>query len=164
MASFTTMPNPSTVRTAVLIGSACMALLAVGIRMRVAKKPTSLMKIIMPPVGMSSGFLMFLFPQTHIPWLYALGAIAAGMLFSIPLSRTSHFEVRDGAIYLQRSKAFFFILLGLLVLRLSAHGWIGEYVSLPETGAIFYLLAFSMIAPWRIAMLQRFTKIRKEVA
>lgn len=158
------MANPSTMRTVVLIGSACMALLAVGIRMRAAKKPTNLMKIIMPPVGMGTGSLMFLFPQTHIPWLYALGAVLAGMLFSIPLIRTSHFEVRDGAIYLQRSKAFLFILLGLLVVRLSAHGWIGEYMSLPQTGAIFYLLAFSMIAPWRIAMLQRFAKLRKEAA
>ena len=164
LASISSIANPDTMRTVVLIGSACMALLVLGIRMRAAKKPTNLMKIIMPPVGMATGFLMFLVPQTHIPWLYALGAILVGILFSIPLIRTSRFEVRDGAIYLQRSKAFVFILLGLLVVRLSAHGWIGEYMSLPQTGAIFYLLAFSMLAPWRIAMLQRFTKMRKEVS
>ena len=164
MASLTSFVNPSTIRTTVLIGSACMAMLAMGIRMKAAKKPTNAMKIVMPPLGMATGFLMFLFPQTHVPWTYAGGAVLAGMLFSTALIKTSKFETRDGAVYLQRSKAFLYVLIGLLAVRLGAHSWVEQYVSLPQTGAIFYILAFSMIAPWRVAMLRQFANLRKEMA
>ena len=45
-------------------------------------------------------------------------ALAVGIVFSSVLIWTSKFEKRDGEIYLKQSKAFIFILIGLLIVRL----------------------------------------------
>jgi membrane protein CcdC involved in cytochrome C biogenesis len=112
-----------------------------------------------PPLGMSTGFLMFLAPQMRVPWIYALAALTAGLFLSYPLIATSHMQKIDGYIYLKRSKSFIIILLTLLVLRLILHSYVEEYVTIPQTGALFFILAFGMILPWRIAMLFRYRKI-----
>ena len=67
--------------------------------------------------------------------------------------------MRDGAIYLQRAKAFVYILLGLFAVRFGAHSYVEEFVTLPQTGAIFFLLAYGMLLPWRIAMYRRFKQL-----
>lgn len=129
----------------------------VAVRLKASSRPTTLKKIWIPPVGMSTGFAMFLFPFTHIPWSWALSALAAGaLLFAYPLIWSSKFEVRDGDIYLVRSKAFVFIMIGLLLVRLLLHRWIDEAITIPQTGALFFLLAFGMIVPWRLAMALRY--------
>ena len=73
--------TPAHLRTVAMVGSACMALLVIALRMKAAQKPASVKKIIMPPLGMSTGFLMFLFPFMQVPWSYALGAFLIGLLF-----------------------------------------------------------------------------------
>ncbi|TNJ65154.1 cytochrome c biogenesis protein CcdC [Paenibacillus hemerocallicola] len=129
----------------------------IAVRLKASAKPTSLKKILMPPLGMSTGFAMFLFPFTHIPWLWAAAALLAGaLLFSYPLIWSSKFEIRDGDIYLVRSKAFVFMIIGLLVVRLLLHDLVERAVSIPQTGALFFLLAFGMIVPWRLAMARRY--------
>jgi membrane protein CcdC involved in cytochrome C biogenesis len=140
-----------------------MALLVIFIRLKASKKPTSIKKIIMPPIGMSTGFLMFVVPETHIPWSYASIAILVGILFSIPLIATSKFEYIDGQIYLKRSKGFPLILLTLLVLRIGLHSYVEKYITLPQTGAAFYILAFSMILPWRLVMLKRYRDVSQTI-
>lgn len=145
------------ISTFVAIG---MALLVIFVRLRAARKPTSIRKILMPPLGMSTGFLMFLIPEFHVPVEYALFALLVGLLFSYPLIATSHMQVIDGEIYLKRSKAFPFILLGLLALRVALRGYVEEYVNLQQTGSLFFLLAFGMILPWRIAMYKRYKKMQ----
>lgn len=140
-----------------------MALMVIFIRLKASKKPTSMKKIIMPPVGMSSGFLMFIAPQTHLPWSYVSIAIVVGILFSIPLITTSKFEYIGSEIYLKRSKGFPLILLTLLVLRIGLHGYVEKYISLPQTGAAFYILAFCMILPWRLVMLKRFRDLQQTI-
>jgi membrane protein CcdC involved in cytochrome C biogenesis len=147
----------------VSVGAVCMALMAIAVRMRAAKKPTNAKKILIPPLGMSTGFLMFVAPQTHIPWSYALLALVVGFGFAIPLIRTSHFEIVDRAVYLKRSKAFPIILLSLLVIRVALHNYVQEFISLPQTGAVFFILAFGMLLPWRIAMYGRYKKVRDQL-
>jgi membrane protein CcdC involved in cytochrome C biogenesis len=129
----------------------------IAVRLKASSKPTSLKKILIPPLGMSTGFAMFLFPFTHIPWLWAAAALLAGaLLFAYPLIWSSKLEVRGGDIYLVRSKAFVFIIVGLLVVRLLLHDLVERAVTIPQTGAIFFLLAFGMIVPWRLAMAHRY--------
>ena len=147
----------------VSVGAVCMALMAIGVRMRAAKKPTNVKKILIPPLGMSTGFLMFVAPQTHIPWSYALFAFVVGLVFSYPLIRTSHFEINEGEVYLKRSKAFPVILLSLLVIRVGLHSYVQEFISLPQTGAVFFILAFGMLLPWRLAMYSRYDNVRKQL-
>jgi len=146
------LPQLASVVVALIAGSAIIA-----VRLKASTKPTSLRKIWIPPLGMSTGFLMFLYAPTHIPWLWAAAAVLAGALFfSYPLIWTSKFEARDGHIYLVRSKAFIFIIVALLVVRLLLHDVVERAVSLPQTGALFFLLAFGMIVPWRLAMARRY--------
>lgn len=123
------------------------------IRMRASRKPVSIMKIIMPPIGMSTGFFMFLYPPTHIPLSWALSAFAVGAVaFSYPLMLTTKFQLENRQIYARRSKAFVFILLALLIVRIAAHSYIEEIITIYQTGAVFFILAFGMIVPWRVYM------------
>lgn len=157
------MVIPSQINLNILytIGVLVMASLAIVIRLRAAKKPTSVQKILMPPLGMSTGFFMFVVPETHIPLMYALMAFIVGLLFSTLLIRTTNMEIVNGDIFVKRSKAFMFILFGLLAARIVLHDYVQHYVSVLQTGAIFFILAFGMLVPWRITMYYQFRRIQK---
>lgn len=132
------------------------------IRIKAADKPTNAKKILIPPLGMSTGFLMFLYQPTHIPWTWAgLAFLCGAVLFSIPLIKTSKFELREGQVFLKRSPAFIYILGGLLAIRLALHTYIENFLSIPQTGALFFILAFGMLVPWRIAMYLQYQKLLK---
>lgn len=147
-----------------MLGTAIMAVIVLLIRIRVAAKPVRELFLLLPPLGMSTGFSMFIIPAMRVPPGWALAAFAAGALFlSVPLIRTSEFEIRNRKIYLKRSKAFMVILIVLLALRLSLHSYIGQYVSVAETASLFFLLAFGMLLPWRIAMFIQYQRTLERV-
>lgn len=140
-----------------------MAITMVFVRLKAAKKPATVKKIILPPIFMSTGALMFLFPEFQVTWKEVLEAIIVGMIFSIFLIKTSRFEIKKDAIYLIPSKSFIFILIGLLIIRLAAKFFMGRTISLGETSGMFFLLAFGMIVTWRIAMLYKYKKLEKKL-
>jgi membrane protein CcdC involved in cytochrome C biogenesis len=127
--------------------------------MKAAKRPSSVKKIILPPIFMSSGALMFLFPEFRVSSLQIIEALSVGAVFSIFLIKTSKFEIRDSDIYLKRSKAFVFILLGLLVIRIVMKLVLSTTIDIGELTGMFWLLAFGMIVPWRIAMYVKYKKL-----
>lgn len=139
----------------------CMAVAMIFVRLRAAKKPASVKKIILPPFFMSTGALMFLFPMFRVQWSQVFEAVLIGVIFSFFLIRTSKFEVREGDIYLKPSKAFVFILFGLLIFRVIFKLVIGQHISFGETSGMFFLLAFGMIVTWRIAMLKQYLRLEK---
>ena len=47
-------------------------------------------------------------------------------------------------------------------LRIALHEWVGRYVSPTQTAALFYLLAFGMIARWRAGMYVAYRKLVAE--
>ncbi|WP_458413021.1 CcdC family protein [Schinkia sp. CFF1] len=143
------------------IGAFLMAIFVIFVRMKAAKKPTNAKKIILPPVFMSSGFLMFTQPLFRVTVAEFAEAFTVGMLFSILLIKTSKFEIRDDHIYLKRSKAFIFILFGLLFLRILLKSILGHYISFGQTSGMFFILAFGMILPWRLAMLYSYKRLEK---
>jgi len=143
---------------AILMGSFVMV-----VRMRASKKPTNEKKIIIPPIAMSSGALMFLFPQFRVPPMQILEAAAVGVVFSTILIATSKFEVKGQDIYLKRSKAFVFILVGLLIFRVVAKMILSSSIDVGELAGMFWILAFAMLVPWRIVMLLQFKKIKKTI-
>jgi membrane protein CcdC involved in cytochrome C biogenesis len=145
------------------IGAIGMGTLALFVRMKAAKRPTSAKKIILPPVFMSTGALMFLFPMFRVEFLQVIEALAIGMLFSILLIKTSKFEIKDNDIYLKRSKAFMYILVGLLLVRLVAKIILSSTIDVGELGGMFWILAFGMIVPWRLAMLFEYKKLHREL-
>lgn len=142
-----------------------MASLAIFIRYKASKKPATARKIILPPLFMSTGALMFLHPLFRISWAQVVEALVVGAIFSIFLIKTSNFEIREGNIYLKRSKVFFFILIGLLLLRIilkfAAEQYFGD-ITYPELSGMFFILALGMIVPWRIAMYFSYKKVEKQ--
>ncbi|ANS76763.1 hypothetical protein AWM70_21045 [Paenibacillus yonginensis] len=153
----TTIFGPNTLRILVTLVTAVFALSVIFVRLKASSRPVTVRKIIIPPLGMATGALMFLYPATRIPFWWGLIAFAAGWLvFSYPLIKTTKFEMRGSEVYVQRSAGFAFILLGLLVLRLILHEFIQEYVSIPQTAGLFFLLAFGMITRWRLYMLKEY--------
>ncbi|MDQ0253603.1 membrane protein CcdC involved in cytochrome C biogenesis [Evansella vedderi] len=139
-----------------------MALLALFIRMKAMKKPATVRKIMIPPLAMSTGFLMFLYPPVRPSALELIEAFSVGLLFSILLIKLSSFEIRDNNIYMKRSKAFPFILFGLLAVRLLAKTILGIHFEYEVLAGMFFVLAFGMILPWRLAMLYKFKQVEKE--
>lgn len=145
------------------IGAVGMALLALFIRMKAAKKPTNAKKILLPPVFMSTGALMYIFPEFRLTASEIMEAVMIGLLFSILLIKTSKFEIKEQNIYLKRSRAFVFILLGLLVVRIVGKLVLSSSFDYGELSGMFFLLAFSMIVPWRVAMYRNYQKLNQEL-
>ena len=145
------------------VGAIFMAVFVMFVRLRSQKKPVNEKKIIIPPIAMSTGALMFIFEEFRVAPIQILEASALGILFSTVLIATSKFEVRDDAIYLKRSKAFIFILVGLLVLRIILKLIFSNSLDVGELGGMFFILAWAMIIPWRLAMLVQFKKLKKAV-
>ncbi|RFU70374.1 cytochrome c biogenesis protein CcdC [Peribacillus saganii] len=140
-----------------------MAILVMFIRMKAAKRPVSAKKIILPPIFMSTGALMFIHPMFRVTLLEVLEALTVGILFSILLIKTSNFEIKDKHIYLKRSKAFVFILIGLLIIRVIAKLILSSSIDVGELSGMFWILAFGMIVPWRIAMYLQYKKLENEL-
>jgi len=131
-------------------------------RVRETRTPVTASKVILPPLGMSTGFIMFVMPQMRIPWTWALGAFLAGALvLAEPLKRSSTLERQGDAILMRRSSGFMVILLALLALRLLLHEYIGHLVSARQTAGIFFVLAFGMILRWRLTMYRSFRALQK---
>ncbi|RXT15237.1 CcdC family protein [Ammoniphilus sp. CFH 90114] len=139
--------------------SILMMFIVMFARIKRDQQPTSLKRIILPPIFMSTGFIMFLFPPMHVQFLYAVESLLIGMLLSIPLILTSKFEINGSDIFLKRSRSFMFILMGLFLLRLGMRFYLEEYVSFYEAGGLFYILAVGMIFPWRVAMAYKYKQL-----
>jgi membrane protein CcdC involved in cytochrome C biogenesis len=129
-------------------------------RVRETRVPVSKKAIVIPPIAMSSGFGMFAAPMMRVPLSWAVIALLAGAtLLSLPLVHSTWLEPRDGVVFMRRSRAFLAILLALLVLRLALHDYIGHLISPLQTAAVFYLLAFGMIARWRWTMYSQYSRM-----
>jgi membrane protein CcdC involved in cytochrome C biogenesis len=134
-------------------------------RVRETRVPVTKKAIVIPPLAMSTGFGMFAVPLTRIPWSWAILSLLVGFfLLSWPLVRSSRLELRDGVVYMTRSRAFLVILLGLLAIRLALHDLIGHLISPLQTAAVFYLLAFGMIVRWRVGMYLQHKRMRNSAS
>jgi membrane protein CcdC involved in cytochrome C biogenesis len=122
-------------------------------RMREGRRPVTLKSILIPPLGMATGFCMFLAPAMRVHWSWALMAFLIGAcLLSVPLIHTSKLVLEDDMVMMQRSKFFFAVVLVLAAVRYFARDYIGHIVSLEQTAGLFFILAFGMIVAWRTAM------------
>ncbi|MEK3968141.1 hypothetical protein BSK62_14275 [Paenibacillus odorifer] len=157
--------NPSLLHIGSTLGALFMALMVIFIRLKASARPVTIRKIWIPPLGMSTGFAMFVAPAVRFPlWWAAVAFLIGWFIFAYPLIRSTHFEQRDGQIYAQRSKSFAFILLGLLLVRTLLHEFINRYVSIPQSGGLFFILAFGMIVHWRFFMFKRYKAMTSSVS
>lgn len=153
--------------TILVVGSTVIALFMattmIVVRSKVAQKPTSIKRIILPPIFMSSGALMYLFPVFRLSILEVGEVIVVGLLFSILLIKFTKFEVSGKDIYLIPSKSFIFILIVLLAVRIIFKFVIGSFISFGTTSGMFYLLAFVMIISWRGAMVWKYMRLKTKI-
>jgi membrane protein CcdC involved in cytochrome C biogenesis len=156
---------PADMNAAAALGSLVGAAGVIVWRVRETKRPVTARSILIPPLGMSTGLSMFLVPAARVPWSYAIVAFFAGVLvLSYPLVRSSRLHVEGDTIVLRRSKAFLWILLGLVALRLALRAYVEQHVSTLQTGGLFFLLAFGMIVAWRSTMYRRYHALRAGLA
>jgi membrane protein CcdC involved in cytochrome C biogenesis len=122
-------------------------------RIREARGPVSMKKIVIPPMGMATGFSMFLVPAFRVPFMWALGAFLIGALaLAYPLLRTSRLIREGDVVMMQRSNAFFTVILALAAIRLLARGYFDSILTAQQTAGLFFILAFGMILRWRLSM------------
>lgn len=132
------------------VGSIAGLLVILVWRVREGRTAVTPRKLLMPPLGMATGFSMFFVPAFRVPWTWSLAAFAIGaILFAYPLLLTSSLR-RDGdTIMMKRSGAFFAVVIVLFAIRYMARGYFDRLLTMEQTGAVFYLLAFGMIVRWR---------------
>ncbi|EOV2097071.1 CcdC family protein [Staphylococcus pseudintermedius] len=133
------------------------------IRMKAQKYPVNTKKIILPTFFMATGALMYVVPYFRLTGFEIIESVVLGVVFSSVLIMTSHFEVKGSQIYLKKSKAFPFVLVTLLLFRTVLKVFLGNSVDPGELAGMFFLLAFSMLVPWRLAMLYRYKKIKDQI-
>jgi membrane protein CcdC involved in cytochrome C biogenesis len=123
-------------------------------RVREGRTAVTVKKIVIPPLGMATGFSMFIVPAFRVPWSWAAIAFLIGMVaLAYPLLVTSRL-VRDGdAIMMRRSNAFFIVVIALAAIRFFARDYLDTYMSMEQTAGLFFVLAFGMILRWRMRML-----------
>jgi len=134
-------------------------------RVREARGAVSLKKIVMPPLGMATGLSMFAMPAFRVPWSWAAIALfLGGVALAYPLLRTSRLTREGDVVMMQRSRTFFAMIVALAAIRLAARGYLDSLLTLQQTAALFYLLAFGMILRWRAQMLIEYRKLTCEIA
>ena len=138
-------------------------MLVMAWRIREAKGAVSLKKIVIPPLGMATGFCMFIVPGFRVPLAWAGIAFAIGAVaLAYPLLLTSRLVRQGDTVMMQRSNAFFAVILALAAIRLLARGYLDTLLTVQQTAALFYLLAFGMIVRWRTQMLLEYRRLTAE--
>jgi membrane protein CcdC involved in cytochrome C biogenesis len=129
-------------------------------RVREARTAVSVKKIILPPLGMATGFAMFAMPAFRIPWTWAGVSFLVGAVgLALPLLKTSRLVRQGEVVMMQRSSAFFTVILLLAAIRILARSYFDTFLSVQQTGALFFVLAFGMILRWRTQMLVEYHRL-----
>jgi len=129
-------------------------------RIREGRTAVTVRKILIPPMGMATGFSMFIVPAFRIPVTWAITAFLVGAIaLAYPLLLTSTLERTGDAIMMKRSGAFFSVVIGLAAIRYLARGYFDSLLSIEQTGALFFVLAFGMIVRWRMSMFMKYREL-----
>ena len=145
-----------------LAGSLAAAAAVMVWRIRETRSPVTQRRIIIPPLGMATGFSMFLARGFRVPWSWAAAAFIAGFLIlAYPLLRTSRLQRQGSQVMARRSAAFFSVLIVLAAIRLAARSYLDTLLTAQQTAALFFILAFGMILRWRANMLRQYQALTR---
>lgn len=145
---------------AAIAGSIAGAAAVIVWRVRESATPVSFKKIVIPPLGMATGFSMFIVPAFRIPFTWALLAFFVGAIaLAWPLLATTRLVREGDTVMMQRSTAFFSVIIALAAIRLLARGYFDKLLTVEQTGGFFFILAFGMIVRWRARMLLDYRKL-----
>ena len=148
---------------AAVLGSVAGLIAVLTWRVRETRTPVSTKKIVIPPMGMATGFMMFVVPAFRVPFTWAAGAFLVGaLILAYPLLRTTRLIRAGDTVTMKRSNAFFTVIVALAAIRLLARGYFDTLLSAQQTGALFFVLAFGMIVRWRAEMFREYRKLCAE--
>lgn len=143
-----------------VVAAGAGAVVVIMWRLRETRTAVSLRKIIIPPLGMATGFSMFIDPAFRVPWEWAgIAFLIGAVALAWPLLLTTRLEVQGETVRMRRSSAFLLVILVLAAIRLFARGYFDRILSAQQTAGIFFILAFGMILIWRAKMLVDFRKL-----
>jgi len=132
-------------------------------RLRETRSAVSFRKIVIPPLGMATGFCMFFIPAFRIPWAWAgLAFVIGAVALAYPLLLTTRLVRQGDAVMMKRSSAFLAVILVLAAVRFFARGYFDTILTAQQTAALFFILAFGMIVRWRTKILLDFRKLTSE--
>lgn len=150
------MHFPGTSLAGSLVGAAAVLVW----RVHEGRTAVTAKKIVAPPLGMATGFSMFLVPGFRVPWAWSGMAFVIGFAaLAYPLLRTSRLVRQGEAVMMQRSNAFFAVILVLAAVRILARGYFDTFLSVQQTAGLFFVLAFGMIVRWRAQMLIEYRRL-----
>ena len=145
-----------------LIAAVLGTLAVLAWRIQESRRAVSTRSIVIPPMGMSTGFSMFMMPAFRVPWLWGVTAFVLGaVVLAYPLLASSSLTREGDAIMMRRSNSFMAVILGLAALRLGLREYVGAFISAPQTAALFFVLAFGMIVRWRTWMLFEYRRLTR---
>ena len=129
-------------------------------RLREGRTAVTARKLLIPPMGMATGFCMFLVPAFRVPYTWAIAAFFIGAIaLAYPLLATSTLERRGDAIMMKRSSAFFAVVIALAAVRYFARNYFDSYLTIEQTGGLFFILAFGMILRWRMKLFFKYREL-----
>jgi membrane protein CcdC involved in cytochrome C biogenesis len=145
-----------------LIAAVLGTLAVLAWRIQESRRAVSTRSIVIPPMGMSTGFSMFMMPAFRVPWLWGVTAFVLGaVVLAYPLLASSSLTREGDAVMMRRSNSFMAVILGLAALRLGLREYVGAFISAPQTAALFFVLAFGMIVRWRTWMLFEYRRLTR---
>jgi len=137
----------------------------IGWRLRETRTAVTRRKIVIPPLGMATGFCMFFVPAFRVPWMWALAAFLIGFVaLAYPLLLTTRLVRQGDTVMMKRSAAFLAVILVLAAIRFLARGYFDTILTAQQTAALFFILAFGMILRWRVKMFLDFKKLTAELS
>ncbi len=143
-----------------VLGAGAGAVAVIIWRLRETRTAISLKKIIIPPLGMATGFSMFVDSAFRVPWTWALTAFLMGaVVLAWPLLLTTRLERQGETVRMERSSAFLLVILVLAGIRFFARGYFDTVLTAQQTAGIFFILAFGMILIWRAKMLVDYRRL-----
>ena len=145
-----------------ILGSVAGLIAVLTWRIQEARSPVSVRKIVLPPMGMATGFCMFFVPSLRLPLVWAVAAFLIGALgLAWPLVKTTRLSRQGDVVMMQRSAAFFSVIIALAAIRLLARGYLDRLLSVEQTGSLLFVLAFGMILRWRVRMFFDYRKLTR---
>lgn len=145
------MPPLNVLSLLASVGGAIVILLW---RVRETRTPVSTKSIVIPPLGMATGFSMFIAPVFRVPLTWGVAAFGVGAVaLAYPLLATSRLVRTGDEVTMQRSNVFFAVIVVLAGIRIAARAYLDTLLTVPQTAGLFFVLAFGMILRWRTKML-----------
>ena len=158
------MPNFDSLPIASMAAAVVGTLAVLAWRIRESRRAVTLRSLVIPPLGMSTGFSMFVVPAFRIPWSWGLAAFALGaVVFAYPLVASPQLTLDGGVIMMRRPRWFLVVLLGLAAVRLGLREYVGAIISVQQTAGLFFVLAFGMIVRWRATLLLEYRRLTNAV-